>query len=94
MAPLAVIWSAQYIPQVYSLTVFLTAFPAGSALLRIPLLAAGVFGHGGATWMVPTTTALWISKRGGKTAAVSSDLCLSFIRRSSGSEVVVASKDL
>jgi len=53
MAPLAVIWSAQYIPQVYSLTVFLTAFLAGSAPTQIPLLVAGVFGHGVvATWMV------------------------------------------
>jgi peptidoglycan/LPS O-acetylase OafA/YrhL len=43
MVLLAVIWSAWYIPQVYSLTLFLTAFLAGSALLRIPLLAAGVF---------------------------------------------------
>jgi hypothetical protein len=65
MAPLAVIWSAQYIPQVYSLTVFLTAFLASHPLLQIPLLAAGVFGHGGvATWMVLTTAALWISRRG------------------------------
>jgi hypothetical protein len=67
----AVIWSAQYIPQVYSLTVFLTAFLAGSALSRIPLLAAGVFGHGGvATWMALTTTALWISRRGRETATI------------------------
>jgi Kef-type K+ transport system membrane component KefB len=46
MAPLAVMWAAWYIPQVYSLTLFLTAFLAGSALLQIPLLTAGVFGHG------------------------------------------------
>jgi hypothetical protein len=32
MAPLAVIWSAWYIPQVYSLTLFLTAF-----LARLPV---------------------------------------------------------
>jgi len=64
MAPLAVTWSAQYIPQVYSLTVFLTAFLASYSLLQIPLLAAGVFGHGGvATWMVLTTTAIWIFER-------------------------------
>ena len=64
MAPLAVIWSAWYIPQVYSLTLFLTAFLAGSALLQLPLLVAGVFGHGGvATWMVLTTTAIWIFER-------------------------------
>jgi hypothetical protein len=79
MAPLAVIWSAWYIPQVYSITVFLTAFLAGSALLRIPLLAAGVFGHGGvATWMVLTTAALWISKRGRKTAAMLLNLIIIF----------------
>jgi hypothetical protein len=30
MAPLAVTWSAGYVPQIYSLTVFLTAFLAGS----------------------------------------------------------------
>jgi len=79
MAPLAVIWSAWYIPQVSSLTVFLTAFLAGSALLRIPLLAAGVFGHGGvATWMVLTTTALWISKRGRETAAMLLNLIIIF----------------
>jgi hypothetical protein len=79
MVPLAVIWSAWYIPQVYSLTVFLTAFLAGSALLRIPLLAAGVFGHGGvATWMVLTTTALWISKRGRETAAMLLNLIIIF----------------
>ncbi len=71
MAPLAVIWSAQYIPQVYSLTLFLTAFLAGSALLRMPLLVAGVFGHGGvATWTALTTAALWVSKRGRETAAM------------------------
>ena len=53
MTPLAVTWSAWYIPQVYSLTVFLTAFLAGSAPTQMPLLAAGVFGHGGvATWIV------------------------------------------
>jgi hypothetical protein len=74
-----VIWSAWYIPQVYSLTVFLTAFLAGSALLRIPLLAAGVFGHGGvATWMVLTTAALWISKRGRETAAMLLNLIIIF----------------
>jgi len=79
MAPLVVIWSAQYIPQVYSLTLFLTAFLAGSALLRIPLLAAGVFGHGGvATWMVLTTAALWISKRGRETAAMLLNLVIIF----------------
>jgi hypothetical protein len=79
MVPLAVIWSAWYIPQVYSLTVFLTAFLAGSALLRIPLLAAGVFGHGGvAAWMVLTTTALWISKRGRETAAMLLNLIIIF----------------
>ncbi len=59
MVPLAVIWSAQYIPQIYSLTLFLTAFLAGSALLRIPLLVAGMFDHRGvATWMLLTTAAL------------------------------------
>jgi hypothetical protein len=64
MVSLAVIWSAQYIPQVYSLTLFLTAFLASYPLLQIPLLAAGVFGHGGvATWMVLTTTAIWIVER-------------------------------
>jgi len=79
MAPLAVTWSAQYIPQVYSLTLFLTAFLAGSALLRIPLLVAGVFGHGGvATWMVLTTAALWISKRGRETAAMLLNLIIIF----------------
>jgi hypothetical protein len=79
MAPLAVIWSAWYIPQVYSLTLFLTAFLAGSALLRIPLLAAGVFGHGGvATWMVLTTAALWVSKRGRETAAILLNLIIIF----------------
>ncbi len=79
MAPLVVIWSAWYIPQVYSLTVFLTAFLAGSALLQIPLLAAGVFGHGGvATWMVLTTAALWISKRGRETAAMLLNLFIIF----------------
>jgi hypothetical protein len=79
MAPLAIIWSAGYIPQVYSLTLFLTAFLAGSALLRIPLLAASVFGHGGvATWMVLTTAALWISKRGRETAAMLLNLVIIF----------------
>ena len=79
MVPLVVIWSAWYIPQVYSLTVFLTAFLAGSALLQIPLLAAGVFGHGGvATWMVLTTAALWISKRGRETAAILLNLLIIF----------------
>jgi len=79
MVPLAVIWSAWYIPQVYSLTVFLTAFLAGSALLRIPLLAAGVFGHGGvATWMVLTTAALWASKRGRETATMLLNLIIIF----------------
>jgi len=79
MVPLVVIWSAWYIPQVYSLTVFLTAFLAGSALLQIPLLAAGVFGHGGvATWMVLTTAALWISKRGRETAAMLLNLIIIF----------------
>ncbi len=39
----------------------------------------GVFGRGGvATWMVLTTAALWISKRGGKTAAVLLNLLLIF----------------
>jgi len=79
MAPLAVIWSAQYIPQVYSLTLFLTAFLAGSALLRMPLLVAGVFGHGGvATWMVLATAALWISRRGRETAAMLLNLVIIF----------------
>jgi hypothetical protein len=79
MTPLAIIWSAGYIPQVYSLTLFLTAFLAGSALLRIPLLVAGVFGHGGvATWMVLTTAALWVSKRGGETAAMLLNLIIIF----------------
>jgi hypothetical protein len=64
MVSLAVTWSAQYIPQVYSLTVFLTAFLASYPLLQVPLLAAGVFGHGGvAIWMVLTTTAIWIFER-------------------------------
>jgi len=79
MAPLVVMWSAWYIPQVYSLTLFLTAFLAGSALTQIPLLTAGVFGHGGvATWMVLTTTALWISKRGRETAAMLLNLIIIF----------------
>jgi hypothetical protein len=79
MAPLVVIWSAWYIPQVYSLTLFLTAFLAGSAPTQIPLLAAGVFGHGGvATWMVLTTAALWISKRGRETAAMLLNLVIIF----------------
>ncbi len=40
-------------------------------MLRISLLVAGMFGHGGvATWMVLTTAALWISKRGRETAAM------------------------
>jgi len=79
MAPLVVIWSAWYIPQVYSLTLFLTAFLAGSAPTQIPLLAAGVFGHGGvATWMVLTTAALWISKRGRETAAMLLNLIIIF----------------
>jgi hypothetical protein len=79
MAPLAVTWSAGYLPQLYSLTVFLTAFLAGSAPTQIPLLAAGVFGHGGvATWMVLTITALWISKRGRETAAMLLNLIIIF----------------
>ncbi len=79
MAPLVVICSVQYIPQVYSLTVFLTAFLASSTLLQIPLLAAGVFGHGGvATWMVLTSAALWISKRGRETAAMLLNLIIIF----------------
>ncbi len=79
MAPLAVIWSVQYIPQVYSLTLFLTAFLASYPLLQIPLLAAGVFGHGGvATWMVLTTAALWISKRGRETATMLLNLTIIF----------------
>jgi hypothetical protein len=53
MAPLVMMWSAWYIPQAYSLTLFLTVFLAGSAPTQIPLLVAGVFGHGGVTtWMV------------------------------------------
>jgi hypothetical protein len=64
MAPLVVKWSAGYLPQLYSLTLFLTAFLASYPLLQIPLLAAGVFGHGGvATWMVLTTTAIWMFER-------------------------------
>jgi hypothetical protein len=79
MASLAVIWSAGYIPQVYSLTLFLTAFLAGSAPTQIPLLVAGVFGHGGvASWMVLTTAALWISKRGRETAAMLLNLIIIF----------------
>ena len=79
MAPPAVKWSAWYIPQVYSLTLFLKAFLAASALLRIPLLMAGVFGHGGvAAWMVLTTAALWISKRGRETAAMLFNLIIIF----------------
>jgi hypothetical protein len=79
MAPLVVMWSAQYIPQVYSLTLFLTAFLAGSAPTQIPLLVAGVFGHGGvATWMALTTAALWISKRGRETAAMLFNLIIIF----------------
>ena len=79
MAPLAVMWAAWYIPQVYSLTLFLTAFLVGSALLRIPLLVAGVFGHGGvATWMVLTTAALWVSKRGRETATMLLNLIIIF----------------
>jgi hypothetical protein len=79
MAPLVVIWSAGYIPQVYSLTAFLTAFLAGSLPLQIPLLVAGVFGHGGvASWMVLTTAALWVSKRGRETAAMLFNLIIIF----------------
>jgi hypothetical protein len=79
MAPLVVIWSAWYIPQVYSLMAFLTAFLAGSLRLQILLLAAGVFGHGGvATWIVLTTAALWISKRGRETAAMLLNLVIIF----------------
>jgi len=79
MAPLAVIWSAWYIPQVYSLMAFLTAFLASSALMQIPLLVAGVFGHGGvATWIVLTTAVLWISKRGRETAAMLLNLIIIF----------------
>jgi hypothetical protein len=79
MVPLVVIWSAWYIPQVYSLSAFLTAFMAGSLPLQIPLLAAGVFGHGGvATWMVLTTAALWVSKRGRETAAMLLNLIIIF----------------
>jgi len=67
------------IPQVYALTLFLTAFLAGSALLRMPLLAAGVFGHGGvATWIVLTTVALWISRRRKETAAMLLNLIIIF----------------
>ncbi len=79
MAPLAIIWSAGYIPQVYSLTLFLTAFLASYPLLQIPLLAAGVFGHGGvATWMMLTTAALWISRRGRETATLLLNLIIIF----------------
>jgi len=79
MVPLVVIWSAWYIPQVYSLSAFLTAFLAGSLPLQIPLLAAGVFGHGGvATWMMLTTAALWISRRGGETAPMLLNLTIIF----------------
>jgi hypothetical protein len=79
MAPLVVMWSAWYIPQVYSLTLFLTAFLAGSALTQIPLLTAGVFGHGGvATWIVLTTAALWISKRGREATAMLFNLIIIF----------------
>ena len=71
LVPLAVMWSAVYIPQVYSLTLFLTAFLAGSLLLQILLLMAGVFGHGGvAAWMVLTTLGLWISKKEKKIATM------------------------
>jgi hypothetical protein len=77
--PLVVIWSAWYIPQVYSLTASLTAFLAGSLPLQLLLLAAGVFGHGGvATWMVLATAALWISKRGRETAAMLFNLIIIF----------------
>lgn len=79
MVPLVVIWSTWHISQVYSLAVFLTAFLAGSLRLQILLLAAGVFGHGGvATWMVLTTAALWISKRGRETAAMLLNLIIIF----------------
>jgi len=79
LVPLVVIWSAWYIPQVYSLSAFLTAFLAGSLPLQVPLLAAGVFGHGGvATWMVLTTAALWISRRGRETAAMLLNLIIIF----------------
>ena len=47
MTPLAVIWSAGCIPQVYSLALFLTDLLAHSSALRYLLLATGVFGHGG-----------------------------------------------
>jgi len=59
MTPLAVIWSAGYIPQVYSLLLFLTAILAQSMWLQTPLFLAVVFGHAGvATWAVVIGTAL------------------------------------
>jgi len=49
------------------------------SMLRIPLLVAGVFGHESvATWMVLTTAALWISKRGRETAAMLLNLIIIF----------------
>jgi hypothetical protein len=65
IAPLAVIWSVWYIPEVYSLSLFLTAFLLQSTpVTLVPLLAAGVFGHGGvATWMVIIMVVLWVTTR-------------------------------
>ena len=59
MTPLVVIWSAGYIPQVYSLLLFLTAILAQSIWLQIPLFLAVVFGHAVvATWAVVVGTVL------------------------------------
>ena len=64
MASVVSIWSAWYIPEVYSLTLFLTALLLDIPLLQIPLLIASVFGHGGvATWSILVTVILfWKSK--------------------------------
>jgi len=64
MTLLVVIWSAGYIPQVYSLILFLTALTQSTPVLQLPFLVSGVFGHGGvATWTILTTFALWVVAR-------------------------------
>jgi len=64
MAHVVTIWSTWYIPEVYSLTLFLTALLPDFPLLQIPLLTASVFGHGGvAMWSILVTVVLfWRSK--------------------------------
>jgi len=92
MAPLAVLWSVWYIPQVFSLTLFLTVLATQpTTTLQIPLLIAGVFGHGGvASWMVVTLFAIWLSTRERKTLLTLLYLVVVFIAYASYTTLLYA----